>query len=67
MPPPLDVNDQEIIDSSQLVSVKYFAKKNNFSYRKVWHIVNDGLLPSVQIGNRWYVIDKCQKLEPVVS
>lgn len=50
--------DEEVIDSSQLVSVKYFARKNNFSYRKVWHIVNDGLLPSVQIGNRLYVIDK---------
>lgn len=62
--PPPEIDNEEIIDSSQLVSVKYFAKKNSFSYRKVWHIVNDGLLPSVQIGNRWYVIDRCRKPEP---
>ncbi len=59
--PPPEIDYGEVIDSSQLISVKYFAKKNNFSYRKVWHIVNDGLLPSVQIGNRWYVIDKSRK------
>lgn len=60
-----DDDDDEVIDSNQLVSVKYFARKNNFSYRKVWHIVNDGLLPSVQIGNRLYVIDKQQEAKPV--
>lgn len=59
-------DDEEVIDSSQLVSVKYFARKNNFSYRKVWHIVNDGLLPSVQIGNRLYVIDKQREPEPAM-
>ena len=59
-------DDEEVVDSSQLVSVKYFARKNNFSYRKVWHIVNDGLLPSVQIGNRLYVIDKLREPEPVM-
>ncbi|MGB3781145.1 MAG: hypothetical protein WA960_22460 [Tunicatimonas sp.] len=48
----------EVVDSSQLVSAKYFAKKNDFSYRKVWHTVNDGLLPAVQIGNRLYIIEK---------
>ena len=64
--PPVSANDEEVIDSSQLVSVKYFARKNNFSYRKVWHIVNDGLLPSVQIGNRLYVIDKQREPEPVM-
>ena len=58
-------SDEEVIDSSQLVSLKYFARKNNFSYRKVWHIVNDGLLPSVQIGNRLYVIDK--RREPAMK
>lgn len=48
----------DVIDSSQLVSAKCFAKKNGFSYRKVWHTVNDGLLPAVQIGNRLYIIEK---------
>ena len=48
----------DVVDSSQLVSAKYFAKKNDFSYRKVWHTVNDGLLPAVQIGNRLYIIEK---------
>ena len=58
--PPLD--SEEVVDVSQLVSAKYYARKNNFSYRKVWHIVNDGLLPSVQIGSRLYVIDESKKL-----
>lgn len=55
---PTDSESLAIVDSSQLVSAKYFARKNNFSYRKVWHTVNDGLLPAVQIGNRLYIIDK---------
>lgn len=59
---PANGTSLDVIDSSQLVSAKYFAKKNNFSYRKVWHTVNDGLLPAVQIGNRLYIIEK-----PVVS
>lgn len=65
-PPASDSEEEEVIDCNQLVSVKYFARKNNFSYRKVWHIVNDGLLPSVQIGNRLYVIDKAREHEPVM-
>ncbi len=57
--PPLEAYaPEDVVDSTQLVSAKYYARKNNFSYRKVWHIVNGGLLPSVQIGNRLYVIDK---------
>ena len=55
---PTDGESLEIVDSSQLISAKYFAKKNDFSYRKVWHTVNDGLLPAVQIGNRLYIIEK---------
>ena len=55
---PANGKSLDVVDSSQLVSAKYFAKKNNFSYRKVWHTVNDGLLPAVQIGNRLYIIEK---------
>ena len=55
---PTDGKLLDVVDSSQLVSAKYFAKKNDFSYRKVWHTVNDGLLPAVQIGNRLYIIEK---------
>ena len=55
-------NSEEVVDVSQLISAKHYARKNNFSYRKVWHIVNDGLLPSVQIGSRLYVIDRSKKL-----
>lgn len=55
---PANGTSLEVIDISQLVSAKYFAKKNHFSYRKVWHTVNDGLLPAVQIGNRLYIIEK---------
>ena len=55
---PANGESLDIVDSSQLVSAKYFARKNKFSYRKVWHTVNDGLLPAVQIGNRLYVIEK---------
>ncbi len=55
---PTEDESLEVVDSSQLVSAKYFAKKNDFSYRKVWHTVNDGLLPAVQIGNRLYIIEK---------
>ena len=55
---PVDDKALEVVDSSQLVSAKFFAKKNDFSYRKVWHTVNDGLLPAVQIGNRLYIIEK---------
>ncbi len=55
---PVDDKAVEVVDSSQLVSAKFFAKKNDFSYRKVWHTVNDGLLPAVQIGNRLYIIEK---------
>lgn len=61
--PPLALSSEEVVDVNQLVSVKYYARKNSFSYRKVWHIVNDGLLPSVQIGNRLYVIDKRKEPE----
>lgn len=57
-PPP---DPEEIVDASQLVSAKRYARKNNFSYRKVWHIVNDGLLPSVQIGSRLFIIDTPKK------
>ncbi len=55
---PVNGKALDLVDSSQLVSAKYFAKKNDFSYRKVWHTVNDGLLPAVQIGNRLYIIEK---------
>ena len=63
--PPTEIEDGEVIDSSQLVSAKYFARKNNFSYRKVWNIVNNGLLPSIRIGNRWYIIEKHRNRKPI--
>ncbi|MGB3851542.1 MAG: hypothetical protein WA958_16360 [Tunicatimonas sp.] len=55
---PNDGESLDLVNSNQLVSAKYFAKKNGFSYRKVWHTVNEGLLPAVQIGNRLYIIEK---------
>lgn len=56
---PVSINvSEEIIDSSQLVSAKYFARKNDFTYRRVWIAINSDLLPNIRIGNRLYVIER---------
>lgn len=62
---PVSTNSStEVIDSSQLVSAKYFARKNNITYRRVWIAVHNDLLPNIRIGNRLYVIEKRRQQRP---